>query len=116
MPPSTMVAVAPIRPSSMVLRERAPEILVLHHRAIMIERQHVPAVEAEELEERADRELADRQHDGDDEEQDAERERHPAPRPELGDVRRIALAGDGRESCGRAAGATARSPAGTSAP
>ena len=38
-------------------------------------------IEAEELEERADQKLADRQHDGDDEEQNAERERDPAPRP-----------------------------------
>ena len=42
------------RPSSMVLRKRAPELAVAEHRAIMIERQHVPAVEAEELEERSD--------------------------------------------------------------
>ena len=59
--PSTIVAVAPTKPSIMVFLVARQNSRVAKHGAIVLERQHVPAVEAEELEERADRELADRQ-------------------------------------------------------
>ena len=62
MAPSTIVSVAPTRPRNIVLLNAAPELAAAEHRPIMLERQHVPLVEAEELEERADDELADRQH------------------------------------------------------
>ncbi len=77
---------------------RAPEFAVAEHGAIVLERQVVPAVEAEELEERACHKLADRQHRGHEEEQQAERKRRPAPRAELDHARVEALAGDGLET------------------
>src|SRR6185369_17480069 len=78
--------------------ERAPEQAVLPHGAVVLERQHVHPIEPEEPEEGSDRELADRQDHGDDEEERADAERDPPPAAEPRHPRRIALARDGEEA------------------
>jgi len=98
MPPSAMVPVAPTTPSSMVLPKARPKGAVLPDVAVMFEGQHVGFVEAEELEERAQQELADRQRHGQDEEGDADRERHPAPPAQPRDIGGVALARHGGEA------------------
>jgi hypothetical protein len=64
----------------------------------MLQRQHVPLVEAEKLEERSQNQLADRQRDADQEKHHAQRKGQPAPRTEIDQPRRIALSGHGLEA------------------
>ncbi len=78
--------------------EGPPHVVVRQHRAIVIEREHVPFVETEEAEERSQQQLPDRQHHADHEERRAQREGHPAPGAEIDHARRITLAGDGLEA------------------
>ncbi|UEM14973.1 hypothetical protein J4G43_012500 [Bradyrhizobium barranii subsp. barranii] len=75
--------------------EPTPELAAAEYRLIVLECQHVPLVEPEELEERADDELSDRENHRHHKEQNAKGKGCPSPCTEFHHRRRIALASDG---------------------